>query len=87
MGAWFRLRADFDTSRLAPQARVVAEALKVHGMILADNGSSWYLSGAPDERWDNDQLRALGRIKGSDFVAIDATPLRVTADSGQARRP
>ena len=40
MGAWFRLRADFDTSRLAPQARVVAEALKVHGMILADNGSS-----------------------------------------------
>jgi len=84
MGAWFRLRADFDTSRLDPQARVVAEALKVHGMVLADNGSSWYMSGAPDERWDNDDLRTLSLIKGTDLVAVDTGPLMVSPDSGQA---
>jgi hypothetical protein len=86
MGAWFRLRADYDTSWMAPQARVVAEALKVHGMILADNGSSWYLSGAPDERWDNAALRQLGSIKGSDLAAVDAAALMVDPNSGQSRR-
>ena len=85
MGAWFRLRADYDTSRLSPQARVVAEALKVHGMILADNGSSWYLSGAPDERWDNNGLRDLGNIKGTDLVAVDTSPLVEDPNSGQVR--
>ena len=85
MGAWFRLRADFDTSVLGPQARVVADALKVHGMVLADNGSAWYLSGAPDERWDNDDLRTLASIKGTDLVAVDAAPLMVSPDSGTIR--
>ena len=85
MGAWFRLRADFDTSRLGPQARVVAEALKIHGMVLSDNGSSWYLSGSPDERWNNSDLRTLGSITGADLVAVDTSPLMVSPDSGQAR--
>ena len=85
MGAWFRLRADFDTSRLGPQARVVAEALKVHGMVLADNGSAWYLSGAPDDRFDNDDLRTLATITGDDLVAVDTAPLQVAPDSGQSR--
>jgi len=85
MGATFRLRANFDTSRLGPQARVVAEALKVHGMVLADNGSAWYLSGAPDDRWNNDDLRTLGNITGADLEAVDTSPLMVSADSGQAR--
>jgi hypothetical protein len=85
MGAWFRLRADFDTSRLGPQARVVAEALKTHGMVLADNGSAWYLSGAPDERWDNDDLRGLSAIRGSDLVAVDTAPMMVGRDSGATR--
>lgn len=85
MGAWFRLRADYDTSWMAPQARVIAEALKVHGMILADNGSSWYLSGAPDERWDNDALRQLASIKGSDLAAIDASTIMVDPSSGAVR--
>lgn len=85
MGAWFRLRSDFDVSGLAPQARVVADALKVHGMVLADNGSAWYLSGAPDERWDNDDLRTLGSIKGSDLVAVDMSGLQAQPDSGAAR--
>ena len=85
MGAWFRLRADYDTSWMAPQARVIAEALKVHGMILADNGSSWYLSGAPDERWDNDALRQLASIKGADLTAIDASTIMVDPSSGTTR--
>jgi len=57
----------------------------VHGMVLADNGSSWYMSGAPDERWDNDDLRTLSLIKGTDLVAVDTAPLMVSPDSGQAR--
>lgn len=85
MGAWFRLRADFDTSRLGPQARVVAEALKVHGMVLADNGSAWYLSGTPDDRFDNDDLRTLGTIKGTDLVAVDTSSMQVAPNSGQVR--
>ena len=78
------MRADFDTSVLGPQARVVADALKVHGMVLADNGSAWYLSGAPDERWDNDDLRTLASIKGTDLVAVDTAPLMVSPDWGAA---
>ncbi|MHB1137776.1 MAG: hypothetical protein ACYC2O_02395 [Microthrixaceae bacterium] len=85
MGAWFRLRADYDTSWMSPQSRVIAEALKTHGMILADNGSSWYLSGAPDERWDNQALRELASIKGTDLTAIDASTMMVHPWSGQSR--
>lgn len=85
MGAVFRLRADVDISWMSPQARVVAQALKDHGMILADNGSAWYLSGAPDERWDNDGLRDLRQLQGGDFDAVDTSSLRVSPDSGQRR--
>jgi hypothetical protein len=85
MGAVFRLRADVDISWMSPQARVVAQALKNHGMILADNGSSWYLSGSPDERWDDDDLRDLRLLHGSDFDAVDTSSLQVSADSGQRR--
>jgi hypothetical protein len=76
MGARVRLRATFVTSGFPPQARVVLEALKRYGMMLADNGSDWYVSGAPDRRWDNDDLHSLGRVKGSDFEVVDASSLR-----------
>ena len=57
-------------------------------MILADNGSSWYLSGTPDERWTNDDLRQLQtRVHGSDFEAVDTSSLMVVPGSGQARQP
>ena len=76
MGLRLRLRADYPTRGFPHQARVVLEALKRYGMIVADNGSSWFITGAPDPRWSNDQLRALGRVKGSDFEVIDTRSLR-----------
>lgn len=82
MGAWFRLRADVDLSGLSDQARPIAEAMKVHGLLLADNGSAWYLSGVPDERWDDDALRDLLDLVGSDLEAVDASGLMVDPDSG-----
>jgi hypothetical protein len=85
MGQRFRLRADFDTSGFSQQALVVAQALKTYGMILADNGSAWYLSGAPDERWDNEALRDLKQIVGDDFEAVDVSGLMIDPDSGRAR--
>lgn len=85
LGLRFRLRADFDTTGFSEQARVVAEALKRYGMILADNGSAWYLSGAPDDRWNNEALRDLKQISGSDFEAVDVSSLMIDPDSGQVR--
>ena len=85
MGQRFRLKANFDISRFSPEVQVILRALKRHGMILADNGSSWYLSGAPDPGWNNDVLVSeLGQVKGSDFEAVDESSLMVNADSGQA---
>ena len=87
MGQRFRLRADFDVSGFAPEVQVVLRALKKYGMILSDNGSSWFISGVPDERWDNDNLRQLRQVRGSDFEAVDVSSLMVHPDSGQARLP
>jgi hypothetical protein len=70
MGLRVRLKAGFDTSGFPKQARIVLTALKRYGMLVADNGSSWYISGAPDPRWNNDDLHALGRVKGSDFEVV-----------------
>jgi len=83
MGQRFRLKASFDTSGLSEQARVIAEAMKTYGIILADNGSPWYISGAPDERWDNDVLHELDVIEGADFEAVDVSGLMVDPDSGR----
>jgi hypothetical protein len=75
MGLRLRLKAGFDTRSFPPQARAVLEALKRYGMIVADNGSSWYVSGVPDPRWSNDDLHTLGRVRGSDFEVVDASSL------------
>jgi hypothetical protein len=85
MGAWFRLKASVDVSRFPPQARVVAEALKRHGAIIADNGSSWFISGTQDERWSNDALNALKSLKGSDFEAVDVGGMMRDPNSGAVR--
>jgi hypothetical protein len=76
MGMRFRLRKDYPIANFPPQARVILRALKHYGMIVADNGSSWYISGAPDPRWDNDDLHTLGRVKGSAFRVVNTSSLR-----------
>ena len=76
MGERLRLKSSFDTSGFPRQARVVLEALKRYGMIVADNGSDWYVSGAPDPRWSNDDLHTLGRVPGSAFEVVDTSSLR-----------
>jgi hypothetical protein len=85
MGARFRLRADFPVDDYSPQIQVILRAMQQYGIILADNGSAWYLSGAPDERWDNTMLRELKTVRGADFEAVDVSSLQVSADSGQVR--
>jgi hypothetical protein len=75
MGQRLRLRRDFDVSRFPRQARVVLRALKRYGMILADNGSPWYVSGAPHRGWDNEDLHALHRVRGSAFEVVDTSRL------------
>jgi len=75
MGARLRLKRSFDTSGFPPQARIVLRALQEYGMIVADNGSDWYVSGAPDPRWSNDDLHSLGRVPGSAFEVVDTSTL------------
>jgi hypothetical protein len=70
MGLRVRLKASVDISGFPRQARVILQALKTYGMIVADNGSSWYISGAPNPGWSNDALHTLGRITGSDFEVV-----------------
>lgn len=70
MGMRVRLKRDVDISGFPAEAQVILRALKKYGMILADNGSDWFLSGAPDPRWDNDALHTLKRIHGRDFEVI-----------------
>ncbi|MDH7569211.1 MAG: hypothetical protein QHJ73_06460 [Armatimonadota bacterium] len=70
MGMRVRLRADFDVSGFPPAARVILNALKKYGMFLADNGGDWFLSGAPDPRWNDEEIRTLKRVKGRDFEVV-----------------
>jgi hypothetical protein len=84
IGQRFRLRAGFDVSRFGAQTQVILKALKKYGMIVADNGSSWYISGTPDPGWDDDQLVGdLRQIHGTDFEAVDVSSLMVDPNSGQ----
>ncbi len=87
LGQRFRLRASFDLSRFSRPNQVILRALQIYGMILADNGSPWFLSGAPHTAWNNDQLRELLQVKGSDFEAVDVSSLIAGPDSGQVRKP
>jgi hypothetical protein len=74
-GARFRLKAGYDISGFSPQARVILQAMKTYGIVNADNGSPWYVSGVPDESWDNDALHELDVLTGSDFEAVDTSGL------------
>ncbi|HEY4976643.1 MAG TPA: hypothetical protein VII05_04725 [Gaiellaceae bacterium] len=76
MGLRVRLRAGFDISGYPRQVRVILTALKRYGMIVADNGANWYVSGAPDRRWNDDALHAIGNVTGADFEVVDTSTLR-----------
>ncbi len=74
-GARFRLKASFDISGYSHDAQVILQAMKTYGIVLADNGSPWYVSGAPNENWDNDVLHEIDNVSGSDFEAVDTSSL------------
>jgi hypothetical protein len=71
MGMRVRLKESFNISGFSPHLQVILRALKKYGMILADNGSNWYISGAPDPRWDDDELSTLKSIEGSNFEVVE----------------
>ena len=76
MGMRFRLKRSYPIASFPRQARIVLQALKEYGMIVADNGTDWYVSGTPDRRWSNDDLHQLGRVPGSEFEVVDTTSLK-----------
>ncbi|MCC7356956.1 hypothetical protein IT408_00400 [Candidatus Uhrbacteria bacterium] len=75
MGLRVRLKSNFDISKLSGQAKVIAEAMKTYGLILADNGSSWFFQGATDPRWKDEELNQLKTIPGSAFEAVETGPI------------
>jgi hypothetical protein len=85
MGQRFRLKADFDISGYSPDIRVILRTMQVYGIILADNGSPWYISGAPNAAWNNDELHEWDDITGDNFEAVDVSSLMLHPDSGQVR--
>ena len=84
MGQRLRLKASYNISGFAPEVRTILQAMKTYGIILADNGSDWYITGTHDPRWDDDLLSAISAVKGSNFEAVDVSSLLVDVDSGQA---
>ncbi len=85
MGLRVRLKADYNIERFGPQAKIILTALKRYGMILADNGGPWFITGIPDPRWDNRQLMQLRTIPGSAFEAVDVSNRMIHPRSGQSR--
>jgi uncharacterized repeat protein (TIGR01451 family) len=85
MGQRFRLKASFDISQFPQYDQVILTALKKYGMILADNGSDWFVSGATDPAWDDDALNLLKQLQGSDFEAVDVSSLQLDPDSAQVK--
>ena len=76
MGLRVRLKASVNLSGFGPQARIILTALKRYGMLLADNGSAWYVTGAPNAHWDDGQLHDFNQLQGSDFEVVDTSSLR-----------
>jgi hypothetical protein len=70
MGMRVRLKAGFDISGFPPSARVVLQTLKTYGMIVADNGGDWFISGMPDPRWSDAELNTLKQVQGSNFEVV-----------------
>ena len=87
MGMRLRLKSSYDISGFPPQSKVILQALQQYGMIMADNGSSMYISGAPDERWSNDDLGALKSVPASAFEVLLIDPLYTQDNIPQGSNP
>jgi hypothetical protein len=79
------LKANYDISSFPRELQIILQAMKTYGIILADNGSNWYVGGAPDEHWDNDMLHLLDVLTGNDFEAVDTSELMLDVNSGKAK--
>jgi uncharacterized protein (TIGR03437 family) len=87
MGARFRLKSAFNVSGFPAEVQIILNAMKKYGIVVADNGSNWFISGVPDDRWNNDNLATLGNVHGSDFEAVDESGLMIDVNSAQANVP
>src|SRR4029077_19750877 len=87
MGMRLRLKASYDISSFPPQAKVILTALKQYGMIMADNGSSMYLSAEPDNRWSNDDLGSLKQVPASAFEVLLMDPIYTPDNLPQGKAP
>lgn len=85
VGLRLRLKASVNIAAYPAADQIILTALKHYGMFIADNGASWFITGVPDERWDNDLLGQLRDIHGSDFEAVDESGLMIDPNSGQSR--
>jgi hypothetical protein len=86
MGAWLRLRHTTNISGFSPEVQNVLEALKTYGAIVADNGSAWYITGVPNESWDNDDLNETQSILGSNLEFVDVSSIRVDSGASSTMR-
>jgi hypothetical protein len=87
MGMRLRLKSSFDISSFSAANQVILQALKKYGMIMADNGSSMYISGAPDDRWDNSDLHNLGGVTAADFEVVEMNPIYTAANIPSGASP
>jgi hypothetical protein len=86
MGERLRLKASFDVTPFPAEVQVILRAMKKYGIILADNGSAWFISGKSDTRWNDSNLHTLTQVLGSNFEAVDATVLMIDPNSGAAKQ-
>ena len=84
MGQRFRLKQSFNVSSFPPHVQVILNALKAYGMILADNGGPWFITGIPDTRWNDDEMHTLTQVAGSNFEAVNEASLSTDPNSAQA---
>ncbi len=87
MGARLRLKQSFNVSSFSATNQVILNAMKKYGLIMADNGSSMYISGAPDDRWDNNDLHNLGQVTAADFDVIQISPLYTNSNVPSGPNP
>ena len=87
MGMRLRLKAGYNISGFSTNMQVILSAMKKYGLIMADNGSAMYISGAPDSRWDNDDLHNLGQVPASAFEVIQMNPVYTSSNVPQGAAP